>query len=62
MIRDSLKDPTFDIESNEIPINFDGNNRDIQDTKDREIVYFDRENSCGSDDDDALKRFKDMQD
>lgn len=63
MIRDGLKDPTFDPESNEIPLNFDGNNRDVQDTKDREVVYFDRENSCGADDDgDALKRFKEMQD
>jgi hypothetical protein len=29
MIRDTLKDPVADPNSNELPLNFDGNNRDI---------------------------------
>jgi hypothetical protein len=29
MIRDSLKDPVADPNSSEVPLNFDGNNRDV---------------------------------
>lgn len=37
MIRDALKNPLADAEDSGVPLNFDGNNRDIQEEEDRVI-------------------------
>ena len=61
LIRDSLKDPLADPSASEVPLNFDGNNRDIQPIGERKLLYYNREAGCDSDGDDALKRLKEME-
>ena len=58
MIRDALKDPTADPADGGLPLNYDGNNRDTQQTQDRPILFYDVSMGCGSDDDnEALKKY-----
>ena len=58
MIREGLKDPIADPSEGGVPLNFDGNNRDIQESDDREVRFYDVTKGCGSDDDnDALKKY-----
>lgn len=61
MIRDALKDPTMDPADGGVPINYDGNNREIQPIQDRKIMFYDVSLGCGSDDDnEALKKYNQM--